>query len=126
MKIINSSFYRCGPIDYLREEPYGHVFLTVTRDGGEYNPPSTELGIVSTDQCSVCKFPESFLIFLANLSCRIQPHRPCKQRNVIQHQQQLKLADNFGDSEPAVIVPEAIEPEKYKHEKGNNGQEDNE
>ena len=67
-KIENSSFYHCGPIDYLREE---------------YNPPQTELGIMSTDQCSVCKFPESCLIFLANLSRRSQPHRACKQRNRI-------------------------------------------
>ena len=37
--IINSSFYRNGPLDYLKEDPYGHVFLTVTRDGEEYNQP---------------------------------------------------------------------------------------
>ena len=77
-KIINGSFYRHGLIDYLREEPYGHVFLTVTRDEEEYNPPPSELGVVSTDQCSVSKFPESCLIFLA----RVQPYRACKQRNV--------------------------------------------
>ena len=32
----------------------------------------------------------------------------------------------IGEGEPTVIVPEAVEPEKYNHEKGNNGQEDNE
>ena len=30
-EIINSSFYRSGPIEYLTQDPYGHVFLEVTR-----------------------------------------------------------------------------------------------
>ena len=59
--IINSSFYRNGPLDYLKEDPYCHVFHTVTRDGEEYKPPPTELGVVSVDQCSLCKFPENCL-----------------------------------------------------------------
>ena len=48
-KIINSTFYRQGPIDYLKQDPYGHVFLTVTKDGEQYNPPQAELGVVSND-----------------------------------------------------------------------------
>ena len=83
--IINSSFYRNGPLDYLKEDPYGHVFLTVTRDGEEYNQPPTELGVVSIDQCLVCKLPETCLIFLANLSRRIQPDRVCKNKGIQHH-----------------------------------------
>ena len=78
--IINSSFYPNGPVDYLSEDPYGHVFLTINRDGKNYNPPPSELGVVSVDQCSVCKFPESCLVFLANILRRIQPDRACKNR----------------------------------------------
>ena len=61
--IINSSFYCNGPVYYLSDDPYGHVFLTVNRDGENYNPPPSELGVVSVDQCSVCKFPENCFFF---------------------------------------------------------------
>ena len=45
------------------------MFLTVTKDGEEYNPPPTELGVVSVDQCSVCKFPENFLCLSLQKIC---------------------------------------------------------
>ena len=38
-EIINSSFYRSGPIEYLTQEPYDHVFLEVTKSGEKYFPP---------------------------------------------------------------------------------------
>ena len=65
-EIINSSFYRCGPIDYLTQDPYDHVFLEVTKVGEKYYPPPSNSGVVSLNNCSVCLIPETCLLFMAN------------------------------------------------------------
>ena len=112
-KIINSSFYRQGPIDYLKQDPYGHVFLTVTKDGEQYNPPPAELGVVSIDHCAVCKVPDQCLVFLANVK-RIQPHRACKQ--IPRHQQLPVPTAKPSNVKGKATAKETVEPEKLKHE----------
>ena len=77
-EIINSSFYRHGPIDYLSMDPYDHIFLEVTQQGEIYSPPPSETGVVNLSNCSICSIPQMCLIFLANVR-RIQPPRACKQ-----------------------------------------------
>ena len=124
-KIINGSFYRNGPLDYLKEDPYGHVFLAVTKDGEQYNPPPAEIAVVSTDHCGICKVPDHCLIFLANLSRSVHPHRACKQK-VIQHQQLHDPADNTGNIKGKATVKKTVEPEKSKHETVNNEHGNNE
>ena len=87
-EIINSSFYRSFPIEYLTQDPYGHVFLEVTRSGEKYYPPPNSSGVVSLHQCSVCLIPETCLVFMANIT-RVQPPRACKEKGVIRAKQQL-------------------------------------
>ena len=90
-EIINSNFYRCGPIDYLTADPYDHIFLEVTKSGEKYYPPPTESGVVSLSNCSICSIPETCLLLLANTT-RIQPPRACKQIVVTEAQRQLDPA----------------------------------
>ena len=60
-EIINSAFYRCGPIDYLTKDPYDHVFLEVTKAGEKYHSPPSNSGVVSLNNCSMCLIPETCL-----------------------------------------------------------------
>ena len=112
-KIINSVFYRKGPIDYLKQDPYEHVFLTVTKDGEQYNQPPTELGVVSVNHCTICQIPEQCLVFLANAT-RIQPDRACKRTP--RHQQPPIPTVRHSDVTGKVMAKETVEPEKSKHE----------
>ena len=80
-EIINSNFYRRGPIDYLTKDPYDHIFLEVTKQGEKYTPPPSESGVVNLSNCSICSIPEMCLLFLANVR-RIQPPRACKQAEI--------------------------------------------
>ena len=65
-KILNSSFDRNGPIDYLTSYSYGHVFLKVNKEGEQYSPLPNESGVVSNEQCTICKIPEMCLVYVAN------------------------------------------------------------
>ena len=95
-EIINSSFYRSDPIEYLTQEPYDHVFLEVTKSGEKYYPPPSRSGVVSLHNCSVCLIPDTCLLFMANVT-RVQPPRACKEKAVIRVKQQLEAADSVGD-----------------------------
>ena len=91
-EIINSNFYRRGPIDYLTKDPYDHIFLEVTQQGEKYTPPPTESGVVNLSNCSICSIPQMCLLFLANVR-RIQPPRAYKQAE-IGAERQLNEAGN--------------------------------
>ena len=90
-EIINSAFYRCGPIDYLTQNPYDHVFLEVTKAGEKYHPPPGNSGVVSLNNCSVCLIPETCLLFLVN-GTRVQPPRAFKKAVATRSKQQLNSA----------------------------------
>ena len=108
-KIINNVFYRKGPIDYLRQDPYEHVFLTVTKDGEQYTSPPAELGVVSLNHCTVCQIPEQCLVFLANAT-RIQPARACKKTP--SNKQPPNPTVRHSNVTAKVIAKEIVEPEK--------------
>ena len=67
-KILNSAFHRHGPIEYLKSDSYGHVFIQVIRECEQYSPPPNELGVVSNEQCTICKLSEMCLVFVANVT----------------------------------------------------------
>ena len=89
LSILNSGFYRNGPIDYMRSDSYVHIFLQVSKNGEQYSPPPNELLVVFNEYCTVCKIPEMCLVFVATVARRIQPNRACKQKFDPQLKQQL-------------------------------------
>ena len=119
-QMINSSFYRCGPIDYLTQDPYDHVFLEVTKVGEKYYPPPSNSGVVSLNNCSVCLIPETCLLFMVNAK-RVKPPRACKKAVVRRVKQQLDSVgeDTIGQQTKDISKSEIKEGENINACEGN-------
>ena len=81
-----------------------------------YSPPPNEAGVVSNEQCTICKLPEMCLVYVANVLCRIQPLRACKQKPQQHHWQQLQPARDIQAKMTEKPGFKAIEPENKKNE----------
>ena len=92
----------------MTDDPYGHVFLEVTKSGEKYCPPPNSSAVVSLHQCSVCLIPQMCLVFMANISNRVQPSRACKQKGVTRSKQQLETADSMEGDNPRPKIEELL------------------
>ena len=54
---LNSNIYREGPISYLTNRPWSHLFMSIKRDGTEvFTPPVNTEGL---NMCLTCTAPEN-------------------------------------------------------------------
>ena len=84
----------------------------MTKEGEIYSPPPNELGVVTSDYCTVCHIPDSCLVFLAKMTHRVQPDRACKKKQdppQIPQMMVSKVTNTTGTHRTQVVSPDMPE-----------------